>query len=328
MIREAYFEGSFYVPLVQRAYEAWRRLEEESGRPLLRQTGGLMLGPPDGDLVRGSRASARRHSLAYEELSAREVARRFPVFRLPADQVAILEPRAGYLDPEGCIRAFLEAARAAGAELHAGEALTGWSADRNAVSLRTEAGRYRARRLLIAAGAWTPSLLPDLPLPLSVERVVQYWFRPTGDPEPFRPERCPVFAWGYEPDRIWYGFPLRPRGIKVGLHHGIPAADVEDVERCVEEGETEEMRGLVARLLPGGAGPLREASVCLYTKTPDGHFLVDRHPRHSRVVVASPCSGHGFKFASVLGDALADLLGDRTPDVDLTPFRLDRFQQA
>lgn len=335
MIREAYFEAPFYVPLVRRSFEAWRRLERRSGRALLQRTGGVMIGTPDGELVAGSLASARAHQLPHQELDAAEIRRRFPALRPDDDLVGVLEPRAGYLRPEACVTAFLDLARADGAELRAREPVERWSVEDGQVRLRTSEAERRADRAVFCAGAWTGRLLGGLDLPLEVERAVQFWFAPLhggreagGTParELLRPGRCPVYAWEEKPGRIWYGFPLQPRGVKVGFHYGGErVTDPDAVRREVDSGEVEEMREVLRRWLPSAAGPLREASACLYTNTPDRHFLIGRHPHASNVVIASACSGHGFKFASALGEIVAALVLDEDPGFDLDPFRLDRF---
>ncbi len=326
MIREAYFEAPFYVPLVRRAFEAWRRLEERTGRRLLHSTGGIMIGIPDGELVRGSRASARAHDLPYEELEAAEIRERFPALRPDDGLVGILEPRAGYLRAEACVEAFLDLARADGAEIRTGQPVVDRRFGGGGARLRTPDGEHRANRAVFCLGAWTDRSFPELGLPLEVERAVQFWFE-ARDEEPLRAGRCPVYAWEPEPDRIWYGFPLQPRGLKVGFHYGGEAvADPDAVRREVEPAETEEMAEVLRRYLPCAAGPLRDVSVCLYTNTPDRDFLIDRHPEAPNVVIATACSGHGFKFASALGEMLAALVLDEDPAFDLTPFRLDRFQ--
>lgn len=325
MIREAYFEAPFYVPLVQRAFAAWRRLEDRSDRRLLHSTGGIMIGIPDGELVAGSRASARAHELPHEELEPAEIRRRFPALRPDDGLVGILEPRAGYLRPEACVEAFLDLARGAGAQVRTSEPVLEWSRAPDGLRLRTPSGELRAGRAVFCAGAWTARLFPELALPLEIERAVQFWFAPR-DAEALRPGRCPVYAWEPEPDRIWYGFPLQPRGLKVGFHYGgEPVTDPDGVRRDVDVAEVEEMRETLERHLPAAAGPAREASVCLYTNTPDRHFLVDRHPEAPNVVIATACSGHGFKFASALGEILAALALEEDPGLDLGPFRLDRF---
>ena len=353
MIREAYFEAPFYVPLVRRAFDAWADLERRAGRRLLHRTGGIMIGIPDGELVTGSLASARRHGVPFEEMDAARIASRFPALRPEGRLVGILEPRAGYLSPEDCVETCLALARADGAEIRAGEPVESWSLESGDLRLRTPAGEHRATRVLFCAGAWTGGLFPELKLPLVLERSIQYWFAPAarddgrvagasegeGEPgglygatrkgngaEALRPGRCPVYAWEAEPGRIWYGFPLQPRGVKVGFHHGGETVDDPGaVRREVDDSEVRTMRATLEKYVPSAAGRLREASVCLYTNTPDGHFLLDRHPDAPGVWIATACSGHGFKFASALGEILAALVLDEDPGFDLTPFRLERF---
>ncbi|MGM9491750.1 N-methyl-L-tryptophan oxidase [Ideonella sp. YS5] len=320
IIREAYFEDPLYVPLVQQAYLLWRELEAQSGRTLLRQTGALMIGPQDGVLVRGARLSAERHGLAHEMLDADEVTRRFAVLRPEPGMVAVWEPRAGVLFAEACVEAQLALARAHGAQMSFGERVLRWQADGEGVKVETDRGCYRAGQLLITAGAWAGTLLPPEVLPVSVERQVFHWFEPAAQAPAFDISRCPVHLWEKSPSRYFYGLPDVGDGVKVGIHHEGRTTTADAVDREVHPAEIDEMRRLVRRFIPAADGPLRASSVCLYTNTPDGHFWIDRHSGHPQVLIASPCSGHGFKFASVLGLALARWLIDGEPGVDLSRF--------
>lgn len=326
MIREAYFEAPFYVPLVQLAYERWAALEQRSGVRLLEMTGGLVVGPEAGELVTGCLASAAEHGLAFERLTAQEVGNLYP-FVPPAGAAAVLEPRAGILAPEACIEAFLRLATDAGAALRFGEPVESWELQGGTVLVRTARGEYRARRLVVCAGAWTGSLFPDLGLPLTVERTVQYWFRPTltepGDPDS-RLTLCPVWAWEYQAGKIWYGFPDRGEGVKMGLHHGRAIPGPEALDREVGEHEIDFMRKLLGRYMPEASGPCLRTAACMYTNTPEGHFLIDRHPGHSQVWFATGGSGHGFKFASALGGLLAAAVVEEEVGFDLGHFGLGR----
>jgi len=323
IIREAYFEHPAYVPLVQRAYELWAELEEESGRPLWRLTGGLMAGPPDGVLVRGARRSAEVHGLPFEDLSAAEIARRFPAFAPEPGMVGVLEPRAGVLFPEACIEAALKSAFRAGAELHVDDEVQAWRADGGAVEVRSASGSWSAGRLVIAAGAWLPRLLPDLPL--TVARQVLHWFEPLRDEAVFAPEVCPISLWEVEHGRIFYAFPDLGDGVKAAIHHEGERTDAEHVRRDVTDDDEAAVRSLVERLVPAAAGRRRESCVCLYTNTPDHDFLIDRHPGHEQVFIVSPCSGHGFKFSPVIGEIVADLVTGGASRFDLRPFSLSRL---
>ena len=325
VIREAYYESPVYVPLVRRAYELWSALERDSGRSLLRQTGGLMLGSPDGTLVQGARQSAELHGLPVESLNAAEIRRRFPVLHPAQHDVGIFEPRAGFLDPEGCVAGALELAVRAGAELRAETPIAGWTTSGSAVRLSTSRGTVECDTLILAAGPWMPGLLGGAPIPLTVERQVMYWVRPTGDRSRFAPDRLPVFIWEWEPDRLFYGIPDHGAGFKVARHHEGEVVTPDAADRGVSSAEILEMRAILRRTIPEADVPPVEAVTCLYTNTPDRNFVLGAHPSEPRVLLASPCSGHGFKFASVLGELLADLATGRQSGFDLTPFRPDRF---
>jgi len=328
IIREAYFEHPLYVPLVRRAYELWAALRAEAGEPLLAITGGLMAGPLDGALVAGALRSAREHGLPHELLPAREVRARFPAFAAEDDWVGLLEPRAGMLFPERCIAAHLEGARRAGAELRTEDPALRWRADDVGVLVETAAGAHRADALVLAAGAWTAELLPELALPLEIERQTQHFFAPAPEALPaLDPARCPIAIWEHARDRFFYSFPAHEGLVKCAVHHeGETARSPEAVRREVREDDVAPVRALLERIVPRAAGPVRESVVCLYTNTPDHHFVVDRHPSHPRVVVASACSGHGFKFASAVGELAADLATGARPRFDPAPFAVARFR--
>jgi sarcosine oxidase len=322
IIREAYFEHPQYVPLVQRAYERWAELERDAGEQLLIPTGGLMIGPPDGVLVSGAKRSALEHGLPFELLSPEQVAQRFPVFGLGSGDVGLFEPRAGVLLPEPAVAAALRLAQAAGAELHFDEPVSSWTAGER-VTLRTRAGHRSVGHVVLSAGAWLSSELTRLDLPLQVARQTLFWF--ASDSSLTAPDRMPIFIWEWQPGRMFYGFPDLGDGVKLAIHHEGEATSPDQVRRTVYPDESQELTEVAAARLAGLSAPPRESAVCLYTNTPDGDFVLDRHPADDRVIVASPCSGHGFKFAPAIGEAIADLVDQLAPRVDLTPFRLSRF---
>ncbi|HEX6850218.1 MAG TPA: N-methyl-L-tryptophan oxidase [Candidatus Polarisedimenticolaceae bacterium] len=321
IIREAYFEHPLYVPLVQRAYTLWTELEELAERELLRTTGGVMIGPAGGILVEGARRSAEEHGLRHELLSAREVRRRFPALSPSEAMVGVWEPRAGVLFPEACIEAHLEVARSFGATLVYGEPVIRWSPDGRGVRVVTPQGDYVAAQLLLTAGSWMRALAPEAGLPLTVTRQVLCWFAPAATPEHFAPASCPIHLWEDLPGRFFYGFPDFGTGVKLAIHHEGRATDPDHVRREVGAGEVEDLRRRFRRFMPAADGPLLRTAVCLYTNTPDEHFWIDRHPGHPQVLIASPCSGHGFKFASAIGEILADELTGKPTSFDLEPFR-------
>ncbi len=338
IIREAYFEHPLYVPIVQRAYENWAALAREAGQQLFQQTGGLMIGPPEGVLVMGALRSAQLHRLAHELLTAKEIRRRFPAFQPADEMVAVSEPRAGILFPERCVEAHLKMAQHSGAALQFDEPAIKWERDGEGVRVITAKGEYVAQRLLIAAGAWVNQLIPELALPLQITRQVLLWFMPHLHPEYFSPQNCPIYIWEHEPNRLIYGFPdlgegharrgdVR-RGVKVGIHHEGESVDPDHVRREVGADDVEAMRAILRRVMPAIDTAPHASAVCLYTNTPDANFLIDFHPSHPQVLLASICSGHGFKFSSAMGEILADLLLAGRSRFDLSLFRLGRFKNA
>jgi sarcosine oxidase len=327
--RQAYFENPAYVPLLNRANELWTELQRDSGTRLIELTGGLMLGSPDGGVVKGTLASARTHGLPHEVLEAPEIRRRFPAFSVEDGKVGVLDKAAGVLFPEACIRANAAAAKGAGAELRWQEPVLSWTAAGDSVEVKTARGMYVAGTLVLCAGPWMGELLAGLSVPLTVERNVLYWFRPTTDLAQFAQDKFPVFIVEYAPGKVFYGFPaLGDDGVKVARHHTGVSCTPADIRREITQEEIREVRGILERNLPTVNGNLLSATTCMYTNTPDGHFIIDRDPRHPNVILASPCSGHGFKFASVIGEVLAQLACDGQTKHPIGMFRLSRFEQA
>jgi sarcosine oxidase len=327
IIRETYFEHPLYVPLVQRAHELWRELEEASGKRLMTINGGLMIGPRDGGVVTGTLRSAREHSLPHEVLTAAEVRDRFPPFRFDESLIAVFDPRAGYLDPESCTAAHVDGARRAGAAVHFDEPVLEWNADGEGVRVKTSKATYRADRLVVAAGPWCSALLADLALPLTIERQVVFWLEPERDVAQYDASRFPIYAYEFEPGTICYGFPRLARGVKAAvMHSGELASAPEKVDRVVEARDEDALRAAIRPVLPDlSTAPAKGNDVCLFTNTPDHDFIIDFHPRHPQVLISSACSGHGFKFASAIGELQAELLTGGSSRFDITPFRIDRF---
>ena len=327
IIREAYYEHPHYVPMVQRAFGLWAELEAESRTRLYQPTGGLMIGPADGPLVSGARTSAARHGVPVQVWSRDELAARVPALTPPADAIGLFEPRAGMLDPERAVSALLSSAAARGADLRFDAAVTGFEVVDGGVTVRTEAGeRFEADQLVMAAGGWMTMLLPDLALPLVVERAVQYWFHTAGDAR-YAPGALPIFLLEAPDGRMLYGLPDQGHGLKLAEHHNGETSTADAIRREVSPGEPEQFLEFASPFVPGLGAPSATA-VCFYTNTPDEHFILDRHPRHDRVYLVSACSGHGFKFAPAIGELVADEIGGRAPFTDLTPFRLSRFARV
>jgi sarcosine oxidase len=329
VIRQAYYEDPAYVPLLLRAYELWRQLERDSGKSLLTITGGLMLGTRDSGVVAGSLRSAREHGLPHEMLDAAEIRSRFPQFTPEPDTVALFEKNAGALRPEEAVRAHLDLAARSGAILRFNEEVTHWEISGGTVRVTTARGNYEAGQLVVAAGPWLGKLLPDLALPLRVERQVQFWFEPGAGIESFLPDRFPIWIWETKDGAHPYGLPAldgASGGVKISLHHGgkNPICTPDTIDRTVSEEEIALARQSIATRLPALNDRFLRAASCMYTNTPDEHFIIDRHPEHSQVLIISPCSGHGFKFCPVVGEIVADLIVRNETQHDISPFRLKR----
>jgi sarcosine oxidase len=327
IIRLAYHEHPSYVPLLRRSYELWHELESRSGQHLLITTGALEGGPEEGGTFLGSLEAAELHDLPHEVLDARELERRYPFRNLEPTTKAVLQPDGGFLLAEPTMRAHLDAAAADGADLRFGQPVLDWQPlGADGVRVRTARASYEADRLVVAAGAWVPSLVPALAELARPERQVLGWFSPTR-PEAFAPDRFPVFLIDVEGGKHYYGFPTHEgHGLKIGWYHHfrepINPAEPDRVTRADEEAA---LRGFVERYLPDGAGPTEMLTTCIFTNTPDEHFIVDVLPDVPQVVVLSPCSGHGYKFCSVIGEIAADLVIEGTTAHDIDLFRLDRL---
>jgi sarcosine oxidase len=328
IIREAYFEDPRYVPLVQRAYELWAELERDSGVPLLRQTGGLMLGAPDSTVVRGAKLSAELHGLPHAYLHAPAIRERFPAFRARPHDVGVFEPRAGVLAPETAITTFIARAEQLGATVRRDEAMQSFRTTGDGVEVTTSAGVYRASRLVLSVGAWVGAVLRELALPFVVQRNVLYWFDASRNPAQFSPATFPVFIHEISDTLAFYGSPDTGDGIKLALHHHGETTDPDHLRRTVSDAEIAFVRSVIAEYIPDANGTLRSAAACMYTNLPDDHFIIDTHPSHPAVIVASPCSGHGFKFSSAIGEVLADMATDRPARFDISLFALSRFVSA
>jgi sarcosine oxidase len=316
VIRLAYFEHPSYVPLLRRAYELWHRLERETGRTLLQITGGLMIGSIDSDVVSGSLRSAREHDLDHELLTAAEINRRFPPLTPSGNVVALHEKAAGVVFPEEAIRAHLDVAADNGAHVHFDERVGAWRVSPSGtITVSTSRDRYECERLILAPGPWALELFQIDGLPLEVEPQQLHWFEPSGGATPFLPERFPIYIWDLGGGVQFYGFPADDEArVKVAFF------------RSKVKGE-DAMREALRPCIPAlAAGRLVETVSCKYTLTPDHHFVIGPHPGHANVVIASPCSGHGYKFASVIGEILADLALTGITSHPIGLFTPTRFQ--
>jgi sarcosine oxidase len=325
IIRLAYHESPQYVPLLRRAYENWRETERLWGEQLLFITGSLDIGGPESSVFRGSLASCLEHGLAHEMLSGAEVNARFPGYALDHSLMAVLQPDGGFVASERAIVAHVELAQSLGAQIHARERVLSWEPADEGVRVRTERGEYQAGRLIISAGAWISGLVPALAGKAVPERQVLGWFQPD-DPALFRPDRFPVFNADFAEGR-YYGLPVWAMpGLKIGCyHHRRETVDPDAMDRDCSTADEAVLRAALRRYFPRADGPTMGLAPCMFTNTEDEHFVIDSLPDCPQVIVASPCSGHGYKFCSVIGEVLADLATAGETRFDLSLFRLARL---
>lgn len=331
VVRLAYYEHPHYVALLQRAYELWNDLERHTGQKLLNLIGGVYMGMPSSTMVSGCRRAAIEHDLAHEVIDHDELAVRYPAFRLPEDYVGFFEQQAGFIRPEAAVAAMADLAMRSGAELHGHEPVIDWQPDGSGIKVRTARSTYRSGRIIFCAGAWTSTMLLDLGVELTVTRQIMAWTWP---------KRLQAFGadfpvWSLDPAQdgsdqgLYYGFPMMSDnpGFKIALHRPGETIDPQQPVREVDEADEQELRAALQRYIPDADGPLLALRTCLYTNSPDGHFILDRHPQDDRVLLACGFSGHGFKFAPVIGEIMADLAEQGESQLPIGFLGLGRFSE-
>lgn len=312
IIRTAYFEGAYYVPLLQEVFGLWRELESSSDSRLLTMTGALYIGGESSEAVAGAQQSAREHGLDIDVLSAAELRKRYRGHNAREGDVAVLDRQAGILNPEAAVTAMLRQS-------------PDLRRDRRVESIESLLDDFEA--VVVAAGPWTPELIDWLPL--RIERQVHAWLSIARDADWFAPERFPVFIRQTEQFGDVYGFPSLDGGsVKVGRHHDGDYTDPDHIRRRVDDRDLDPLRLMAATYLRGVSGHVRRTLTCMYTNTPDHDFVLDFSPRDRRVVVVSACSGHGFKFAPVIGDIAADLVLEGSTRRDISHFGAARFTSS
>jgi sarcosine oxidase len=333
-VRRAYLEGTAYVPMARRAWELWRKLEKDSGEKLLITTGNLTIGPPDGPAVSGFLASARAGGISHDFLTAAEIRRRWPPLAPPSEFAAGFEKEAGIVFPETCIRVFLAMADAAGARLHVDERVIGWTGAAGAIEVRTTLGRYTAGRVLLAAGARGGRLLGATGAMLTPKRVPVHWITPP-DATAYQLGQLPVNFWQVPINaatgtsaayREFYTLPaIKPGGrVKAAFHNQLAGVDPEKPPSAVSSAEETAIRAVLTRFLPPLSDCPMTSDTCMYALTPDDHFVLGPLPENENVLAVA-LAGHGFKFAPMLGESLADMLEGLSPAVEMDFFSPHRF---
>jgi sarcosine oxidase len=328
MIRKAYFEDPAYVPLVLRAYELWPELERGTNQEILRITGLLSVGEETSEIIRGTRFAASEHDLPVESLSQREVKARYPTLRLRKGEVVLFEIDGGVLDPERAIRAHLQLAESCGAEMRFGVAMESWHATDKGFELRLSDGtQISASKFVLALGAWFRETLESLGVHIRVQRNIQAWFRP--ETHAYDAPGFPGFLVNRQglPAPL-YGFPDFGDGIKAAFHGFGDLTDAKHINREIDQArDVEPIARALEQWMPGAAETLREAKPCMYTLTPDQHFVIDQHPGHANLILCGGFSGHGFKFAPVVGEIAADLALDGGSRHETEFLSLRRFRR-
>ena len=335
--RLAIGEGTHYTPLVMRSHELWREIERETSRDLLTTTGGLIISSRSTtsrmhvqDFFGTTVAAAERYGIAHEILDARAMRKRFPQFAVGDDEIGYYEHEAGFVRPEACVGAQLALAEKYGATIHRNETVLSFEETGAGVTVRTDRDTYIADRAIVSAGGWLPELIaPKYAQPFKVRRQVLYWFATKGPVTPFELGNFPIYIWEIQGRRhAIYGFPAIDGdngGVKIATEQSEIETTPDRVDRSVSEAECRAMYDYIAPYLPDFSNRVVKAVVCLYTVTPDAEFVIDAHPEMPRVIVASPCSGHGFKHSAAIGEALSQLVVDGQSRFDLSAFKFNRF---
>lgn len=338
IIRQAYFEHPDYVPLLLRAYELWRELEHETNQTLFHQVGMFSAGRPESDAVAGALLAARTHNLPIEQLSIDEARRRFSGYRFPEEFRVVWEERAGYLEVERCVAAHIEAARRHGAQLHVDETVTAVAAEGTGIRVKTAGAEYRAGRVIVTAGPWASQILNSMTGPssepagerpwsdwLQVVRKPLFWF-PAGPEFDVAAGNSTFFF--ETPEGQFYGFPrIDGATVKVAEHtQGDAVADPLSVDRELHPADVARLAGFLGRHMPSVSQQPVHHTVCMYTRTPDCHFIIDRHPRVPGIILGMGFSGHGFKFTTAIGQALAEMALDGRATLPVDFLQMRRLQ--
>lgn len=338
IIRQAIGEGNFYMPLVRRSYEIWRDLENQTGLDLLTTCGGIiMVSPADKSVIHGSQdffgetiSVAQKYGIPHSILNAYDIQTRFPQFNLVGDEKGYHEPMAGFLRPENCVKANLMAARQLGAEISVHDKVINIIPTGNGVIVQAESDAYHAQKVIVSAGAWISKLMPRYASLFTVSRQVQYWFDVEGSYHEFTKDKFPVFIWQKD-GGITYGFPAID-GPKGGLKIASETNDIVDPDSVSREVSAKEIIKMhiekVFNAIPALGPKCIKAVSCLYTNTTDSHFVIDFHPEFPQIIIASACSGHGFKHSAAIGQLLAELTLDGRSKFDINNFGLKRFEKG
>ena len=325
VIREAYHEGTTYVPIVQRAYEIWFEMNENSKVPIIETYGGLLIGPKTGD-IENALKSANKYDIPIKKMTSDEISQKFSVLNPPKEYIGLLESRGGAVFVENSINHMLNTALNNGSVHKYNERVVRWSKKSNYYLVETNLGNYKAEKLVFSSGAWITKLIPTLKLPIKIERQVLFWFSPRKNPDKFKSINMPNSGWDLDNGLSFYTMPnLENRGFKVAMHHNGEFVDPDTLIRESNDSDLKMVRDFLEEYIPDGNGELIDSKVCMYTDTPDQDFLIDSHPDDENIIICSPCSGHGFKFTPAIGEICSSLIINNSTNFDLDKFSLERL---
>ena len=325
VIREAYHEGTTYVPIVQRAYEIWFEMNENSKVPIIETYGGLLIGRKTGD-IENALKSANKYDIPIKKMTSDEISQKFSVLNPPKEYIGLLESRGGAVFVENSINHMLNTALNNGSVHKYNERVVRWSKKSNYYLVETNLGNYKAEKLVFSSGAWITKLLPTLKLPIKIERQVLFWFSPRKNPDKFKSINMPNSGWDLDNGLSFYTMPnLENRGFKVAMHHNGEFVDPDTLIRESNDSDLKMVRDFLEEYIPDGNGELIDSKVCMYTDTPDQDFLIDSHPDDENIIICSPCSGHGFKFTPAIGEICSSLIINNSTNFDLDKFSLERL---
>ena len=325
VIREAYHEGTTYVPIVQRAYEIWLEMNENSKVPIIETYGGLLIGRKTGD-IENALKSANKYDIPIKKMTSDEISQKFSVLNPPKEYIGLLESRGGAVFVENSINHMLNTALNNGSIHKYNERVVRWSKKSNYYLVETNLGNYKAEKLVFSSGAWITKLIPTLKLPIKIERQVLFWFSPRKNPDKFKSINLPNSGWDLDNGLSFYTMPnLENRGFKVAMHHNGEFVDPDTLIRESNDSDLKMVRDFLEEYIPDGNGELIDSKVCMYTDTPDQDFLIDSHPDDENIIICSPCSGHGFKFTPAIGEICSSLIINNSTKFDLDKFSLERL---
>ena len=325
VIREAYHEGTTYVPIVQRAYEIWLEMNENSKVPIIETYGGLLIGRKTGD-IENALKSANKYDIPIKKMTNDEISQKFSILNPPKEYIGLLESRGGAVFVENSINHMLNTALNNGSIHKYNERVVRWSKKSNYYLVETNLGNYKAEKLVFSSGAWITKLLPTLKLPIKIERQVLFWFSPRKNPDKFKSINMPNSGWDLDNGLSFYTMPnLENRGFKVAMHHNGEFVDPDTLIRESNDSDLKMVRDFLEEYIPDGNGELIDSKVCMYTDTPDQDFLIDSHPDDENIIICSPCSGHGFKFTPAIGEICSSLIINNSTNFDLDKFSLERL---